>query len=120
MDAVMDYTITVTDQVVRVDFHAQPTVDMVIEIQAQVASEHPGLRRLYCLGGFKLLLTTAELQEVAAHARSFANQPDRLAIVAEDVVSFEAGRIHRLFRESDGAEEQIFRTVDKAMAWLSE
>lgn len=116
----MDYTITVTDQVVRVDFHAHPTLEMALAIQAQIAIEHPGLRRVYCLDGFKLLFTTAELQEVAAHARSFANQPDRMAIVAEDAVSFEAARVHRLFREAPGAEERIFRTVDEAMAWLKE
>ena len=62
----------------------------------------------------------AELQEVAAHARSFAHQPDRMAIVAEDAVSFEAARVHRLFRQSPGAEERVFRTVDEAMAWLKE
>jgi hypothetical protein len=116
----MDYTITVSDQVVRVDFQAQPTVEMVIEIQSQVANEHPGLRRLYCLHGFKLLLTTAELQQVAAHARSFPQQPDRMAIVAEDPVSFEAARVHRLFRETGEAEERIFNTVEKAMVWLEE
>lgn len=89
-------------------------------VQAQIASQHPGMRRVYCLGDFKLLFTTAELQEVAAHARSLAHQPDRMAIVAKDAVSFESVRVHRLFRESAGAEERVFHTVDEAMAWLKE
>ncbi len=114
----MEYTISVRRDFVRIDFHTSPTVDMVLEIQQTVSIGYPGRRRLYCLNGERFMFTVAELQQIAENAKSYPHPPDRVAVVADHLVSYQTARLHRHYRNHADTEEAIFRDEEAAMAWL--
>lgn len=116
----MEYAISVHRDYVRVDFHASPTVDMVLEIQQTVSIGYPGRRRLYCLNSTHFMLTVAELQQIAENAKGYPHPPDRVAIVTDHAISYETARLHRHYRSIPATEEAIFRDEASAMAWLGQ
>ncbi len=116
----MEYTISDSRDFIRVDFHASPTVEMVLEIQQTVSIGYPGKRRLYCLNGTRFMFTVAELQQIAEDAKSYPHPPDRVAIVTDHAVSYETARLHRHYRNVPATEESIFREETSAVAWLGQ
>ena len=114
----MEYSISIHRDYIRVDFHASPTVEMVLEIQQTVSIGYPGQRRLYCLNGARFMFTVAELQLIAENAKGYPHPPDRVAIVTDNPISYETARLHRHYRNHSGTEEAIFHDEPAAAAWL--
>ncbi len=112
------YRISREDDIVRIDFRANPDKEMMMAIVEELSSMENSALRMYVFVDAEVLLSTAEVKEGADYARDLTNQPERIAVVAGGDITYGISRIFKVFRDSPGTELQVFREVDDARDWL--
>ena len=112
------WEITREGDIVRIEFIANPeSQDLLDLLDALDTLENSGLR-MFVMQRAELLLSTADVREGAEFARSLANQPRRIAVVAPGTITYGISRIFKVFRESEETRLEVFRDLDEARAWL--
>ena len=114
------YSLTLQGDTTRIDFHENPTVDLLKHIIEEIHKLRPTPKRLWVLEEADLLLTTKEVRELAEHSRTLDERPARVAVVAKRDVSYGTSRIHRVYRQSADTTVNVFRTLEEAEAWLQQ
>ena len=112
------YEITREGAITRVDFTRHPNQKEMLDLLLQLEDLEDSALRLYVMIDAEILLSTAEVKEGAEFARTLANQPKRIAIVAPREITYSISRIFKVFRESSTTETQVFRDLDEARRWL--
>lgn len=112
------YTITREGVITRIDFTRHPSQKEMLDLLVQLEEVENSSLRLYVMIDAEILLSTAEVKEGAEIARSMANQPERIAIVAPREITYSISRVFKVFRESPTTEMQVFRDLDEARRWL--
>jgi hypothetical protein len=112
------YVITREEAITRIDFKRNPDSEEMVALLATLDEMKDTALRMYVMIEAEVLLSTAEVREGADTARSFSNQPTRVAIVAPGDITYGISRIFKVFRESDSTQLQVFRELDEARGWL--
>ena len=112
------YKVEMADEITMVRFISKPELaDIRMSIDDAAAISTSGLR-LWDFSDSGLDLRTAQLEELADYAKTKFVPPSKVAIVAAKDLSFGLSRIYEAFRTQEGLEIEIFRTEQKALAWL--
>jgi hypothetical protein len=112
------YVISREGPITRIDFFRHPSQKEMLELVARMEATADSSLRLYVLIEAEILLSTADVKEGAALARTTSNQPERIAIVAPGEVTHSISRVFKVFRESSTTKMQVFRELDEARRWL--
>lgn len=103
--------------VVTVRFwHTPNEKDLILAID-DIATRYPAAPLIWDLGD-EFDLTGEELRRVAEHGRSVLKEPARVALVAPSDLAFGLSRMYQAYREDARREHRVFRSVDKARAWI--
>ncbi len=112
------YMITREDGIVRVEFLRSPDREDMVALMDELGKMEDSALRMYVMQQAEILLSTAEVRDGADIARSYENQPRKIAVVAPGNITYGISRIFKVFRESDETEFAVFRELDEARAWL--
>ncbi len=112
------YTISREGDIVRIEFLQSPEREDMVAVMEELGGMEDSELRLYVMEQAEVLLSTAAVRDGAALARSYANQPRKIAVVAPGNITYGISRIFKVFRESDQTEFAVFRELDEARGWL--
>lgn len=112
------YKISREDDIVRIDFIQSPVREDMVAAMDELGKMENSALRLYVMVEAEILLSTAEVRDGANLARSYANQPRKIAVVARGNITYGISRIFKVFRESDETEFAVFRDLEEARGWL--
>lgn len=114
-----NYSIEVVDRICVTRFSQKPTPSEIISALDDVSAIGEFQRRLWIFHD-GVDLKTEEVKKIAKYGLVVWPVPSRAAIVAPDDLSFGLARMHGALREQEGLETRVFRTEQKAIAWLKE
>ena len=63
-------------------------------------------------------LSTGDIQQIAAYAKSLKLSPGKVAIVAPDDLTFGFFRMYEVYRQEDQIKLNVFRSEQEAIDWL--
>ena len=112
------YSISRDGDIVRIEFLRSPEREDMVALMEELGGLENSELRLYVMVQAEILLSTAEVRDGADIARSYENQPRKIAVVAPGNITYGISRIFKVFRESDETEFAVFRELDEAKAWL--
>ena len=113
------YRIDLIEGIVVIRFNDMPGAKDVIDAIKEVTKLENNKLRLWDIRkGF--MLSSDELRNIAFVAKSMNFQPSRIAVLAQNDVSFGLARMAEVFRQQDNQEYRVFRTEQKAIEWLLE
>ncbi len=111
------YSTYIDDEIQYVRLSERPTADDICHILDEISGQNAISRRLWILEkGWNL--GTRDVQKVADYAKSKARSPVKLAVVLTEQVSYGVTRMFQVYRADEFIDQQIFDTVEKAVAWL--
>lgn len=110
------------DQVLTVTVTGEPTPDDyrgAIRRAKEITGAMPG-HRIWDLRQATLTLTADELRGLAQLSGSADRGRSRMALVANDGLSFGLSRMYSVFRENDHVSVRVFKTPEAARSWFAE
>ena len=111
------YTIESTDGITIVRFIRKVVLEDICRAIDDVAENYLSDLRLWDFScGSSLSFT--EIRQVAIYGKSKFLIPSKVAIIAQDDLTFGLARAHDVYREDEIIKEMVFRNEKEAISWL--
>mgnify|MGYP006300744487 CR=1 FL=1 len=112
-----NYSIESADRITIVRFIRKLELEDICKAIDDVAENYLSEFRLWDFScGSNLSYT--EIEQVAEYGKSKFLIPSKVAIIAQDDLTFGSARVHDVYRENGKIEERVFRTEKEAISWL--
>jgi hypothetical protein len=113
-----NHSIECKDEITTVRFFMEPGLDDMCNAVYDVAENYPNELRLWDLS-CGINLSNIEIEQLSKYAKSKFLTPAKIAVVASGDLAFGLARVHDFYREQEIIEQRVFRTEQKARAWLN-
>lgn len=102
----------------RVEIEGQGSAEALSKVIGEIAAFPDSRKELWIATNIKLDLSSAELIGLADLAKKMPHRPEKVAIVANDDLTFGLARIYTGHRETQDNELNVFRDEASALDWL--
>ena len=114
-----DFNIERDEAIATIRLNRQLTTAEFLKVVEEVAQQVPDKLRLWdATKNFDF--TAGDIRSIAERSMEFASVPARVALVAEDDLTFGLLRMFEVFREQDNYQSRVFRDEQAARDWLTE